>query len=123
MDLDVAKEELAFHQARLSAPESATYNRWAVATAAHKVASAQFALIDPMKNPGIKIAGHEKAQAIPGEVIKGDLSDFRPSYPGAKWSATRFQFSGKTIQKNHIQRSAADVAGHWPNGLRLPIIH
>lgn len=96
LDLDVAKEELAFHQARLSTPESATYNRWAVATAAHKVASAQFALDrSDEKSRDQKSQEHEKAKQFQEKVTKGDLSDFQPTYPGAKWSATRFQFSGK----------------------------
>jgi hypothetical protein len=96
LELDVAKEELAFHHARLSEPESATRNRWAVATAAYKLALAQFALDrSDEKSRDQKSQEVEKAKQFQDQVSKGDLSEFPPSYPGAKWSATRFQFSGK----------------------------
>lgn len=108
LDLDVAKEELAFHQARLSAPQSASYDRWAVATAAHKVASAQFALDrSDEKSRDQKSQELEKAKQFQEKVSKGDFSDFQPSYPGAKWSATRFQFSGKDDPEKSYPESSS----------------
>lgn len=108
LELDVAKEELAFHQARLSNPESATSNRWAVATAAHKVASAQFALDrSDEKSRDQKSQELEKAKQFQEKVSKGDFSDFQPSYPGAKWSATRFQFSGKDDPEKSYPESSS----------------
>ncbi|MFN7877717.1 MAG: PSD1 and planctomycete cytochrome C domain-containing protein [Pirellula sp.] len=108
LELDVAKEELAFHQARLSNPESATSKGWAVATAAYKVASAQFALDrSDEKSRDQKSQEVEKATQFQEKVSKGDLSDFQPSYPGAKWSATRFQFSGKDDPEKSYPESSS----------------
>lgn len=125
LELDVANEELEFHQARLSAPESATNNQWAVATAAYKVASAQFALDrSDEKSRDQKSQELEKAKQFQEKVSKGDLSDFQPSYPGAKWSATRFQFSGKDDPEKmypEISSGRRRALAHWITSLDNPL--
>jgi hypothetical protein len=96
LELAVAKEELSFQQSRLSNPDSATRNQWALATATFKLALAQHSLEQAdEKSREQKVQELEKAKQFFDQVSKGDVSEFQPIQPGAKWSATRFQFSGK----------------------------
>ncbi|XZE19774.1 DUF1549 domain-containing protein [Pirellulaceae bacterium SH449] len=92
----VAHEELAFHELRLNDPDKAKFNSWASATASHKLAQAQRALdLAGEDSKDAKTQEWNQAKQFLEQVAKGDLSGFDPAYPGAKWSATRFQFSGK----------------------------
>lgn len=98
LDLEsaVAREELAFHELRLTDPAKAEMNSWASATASHKLALAQRALdLAGDDSKDAKMQELNQAKQFLEQVAKGDLSGFHPAYPGAKWSATRFQFSGK----------------------------
>jgi hypothetical protein len=92
----VASEELAFHKLRLTDPDHAELNSWASATASHNLAVAQRALdLAGEDSKETKMQELNQAKQFLEQVAKGDLSGFHPTYPGAKWSATRFQFSGK----------------------------
>ncbi len=96
LELAVAREELAFHRARLMDHDAATKNHLALATATYQLALAQRSL-DRSDEKSREQKAHEldKAKQFYDKVSQGDVSEFQTTYPGAKWSATRFQFSGK----------------------------
>lgn len=125
MELAVAREELGFHQSRIREPDLASKHNWAVATATYQLAKAQRSLeLSDEKSREQKAQDVEKAKGFFEKVSKGDLSEFQPTYPGAKWSATRFQFSGKDDPDKAFPQFSSGrrrELAHWVTSARNPL--